>query len=319
MEQAVVNRHAVVVDVGVDFHEAVAEMDVPPGVMMLALHRGGDDRVDADNRGHDAHIALLQILRPLAVKRAPFIDDVPEGQRHGEGNKTVELQGEGIEAPHHFPLPDHLVADEHHAELGLRHRRVPEVGHTEHERGLSVEGADHHPPAEKNAGGGARKADEDQARDHGHAEHSRHDLQRRDNMTVETGGIEMAVTHGCKRLDAEEEGVGKGLHPRDAGAPEVVKETEEQVERQVEPQDEGGELQPVHAQHPVVEVPQVALLDVEPMELGVAGADLQTGCFLHWRLGNIRWLIPAERTIGRRFPWSPCTLIAVEFTTSAEE
>jgi len=107
-------------------------------------------------------------------------------------------------------------------------------------------------------------------------------------MAVESLGIEMAVAHGGECLDAEEKGVGKCFHARDAWAAQIVKKTEEEVDHQVEPQDEGGELHPVHAQHPVVEIPQVALLDIEPVKLGVAGADLHMCGFLHSPLGNSR-------------------------------
>ena len=94
VQKPVIDRCDVIVDVVVNLNKAMTKMNVPPSVMLLALHGSGDDGVDADDGSHDPHVALLEIFRRHAMQGTLIVDHVPDGQSNRKGDQPVELQGD---------------------------------------------------------------------------------------------------------------------------------------------------------------------------------------------------------------------------------
>ena len=50
MDAAVIDGQFAVAVLAVDLDEAVAESEIAPGIVLLCLDGGGDNRIDSDNR-----------------------------------------------------------------------------------------------------------------------------------------------------------------------------------------------------------------------------------------------------------------------------
>jgi hypothetical protein len=82
------------------------------------------------------------------------VDGVPESQRCGEDNETVERELQRIKMAVTFVFQGRLVPHKHDAKLSLDHAVLTQVGNPQHKGRLAVERRDNHRFAEQNARGG---------------------------------------------------------------------------------------------------------------------------------------------------------------------
>ena len=179
VQPPIIDRELAVACLLVNLHESFVETNVAPRVILLTLHRGGNDCFDANHRGDKTCVALAQSLDRFSKKRTRLIDGVPECQRSWKNNQPIEVKFERIEFSKTIVFHDCLIAHEHDAKLGLHHAVMAQVCHPEHESWFAIKRRDDHGVAKVDARGRARETDKNETGNDREPKHAEHDLNRR--------------------------------------------------------------------------------------------------------------------------------------------
>ena len=273
MEPAIVDSEFAVPGLGVDLDEALVELDVPPRIILLGLHGGGNHRVDADDRCDQHGATRFERLGSCAIKRALFVDDVSQSKRGGKFGQPIELKFKVVKVTKVSAFQQRFVAMKHDAKLSLDHAVLAQIGDAQHEGKPAVQWRDNDRFAKQNPRGGSRESNKDEAGHDGEQKHSAHNLDGGDDVAVERLGIHVPVTDGGKRLHAEEKRFEKRTryHPRNAVSAEHIEGGKDEVEHDVNGSDKQGELRPAQSEQPLIGVAPIESLRVNLDELDLTG------------------------------------------------
>jgi hypothetical protein len=97
VKPAVIDREFSAAMVGIDLDNAFPETEISPGVILMSLHRGGNNRVDPNYRSNQSHAATLQRLGRSPKKRTTLVNHMPEGKSGGKSGEPIKLQLQVIE------------------------------------------------------------------------------------------------------------------------------------------------------------------------------------------------------------------------------
>src|SRR5262249_49126848 len=185
---------------GIDFDKAVAELNIAPGVILLGLYRGCDDRINSNDRHDEQSAARFQRFKSRTAKRTLVIDRMPQSQRCGKQRQPIEMELENIKVTEISAFNQRFVAREHDPELSLHHAVLIFIADSHHQRRLSIQRSNDYGIAEDDTRDRARKAHENEASHHRQQKYSRHDFYGGDHVSVKRLRIHVAVDHGGQRL-----------------------------------------------------------------------------------------------------------------------
>src|SRR5712691_4946243 len=124
---AVVDTEPIGSELSVILDEALAKAHVAPGVTLLALHRGGDDRLYANHRSHQPCLTAFQKLRRHPAQRAVLIDRVSQSERRGKRNQSIKVQLERIKTPDNVALLRRFIPVQHEPKLRFDRAMMPQI------------------------------------------------------------------------------------------------------------------------------------------------------------------------------------------------
>jgi len=78
MNTAIIDRKPATSMISINFDESFAELDVTPGIILLRLDSGSDNRIDSNNRYKKEDAAGLERFRSYAEERTFLIDCMPQ-------------------------------------------------------------------------------------------------------------------------------------------------------------------------------------------------------------------------------------------------
>jgi len=210
------------------------------------------------------------------MKRALFIDLVAESERGWKNGELIEMQFQFVEISEVAAFGQLLVARIHDSKFRFDHAVMVLVSDPDHQRGLAIQGPDHHRSAKDDPRDWSSETDENQSSHDRDQEYSGHDLKRADEMPVKCLRIHVAVTDRGQRLYTEEETIEK---PAGAGSSghavrvDAIKNGEQKIQAEVNSTDESGELWPVQSEQPTVDIAPFPSVGINLDELDRAGAD----------------------------------------------
>jgi hypothetical protein len=221
-----------------------------------AVVDGRRDRlVEATDRSHQRRLLRVHALRVHPPERTVLVDHMDQGPGQAEHRNIAAHQLELSESPE-AGLAHRLVAQVAQAGGGLADPLHAPARHPEHQRLTALIGrhdgalAEHQPRLRPGETG------EEGAGHQGGQEHAHEDFRRGHHVPVDGGRRHETIAHGGQRLDAEEEGrsegAGRGVVHRSGRQP--VEGREEQVDREIAPQDQAQEPRPTQRQNEVVGV-----------------------------------------------------------------
>src|SRR5438105_13274338 len=106
---------------GIDFHKALAKLNIAPAIILLRLNRRCDHRIDSNDRYDKQRTAGAERFISRAEKRALLVDRVPQSQRRGENRQPSEMEFENIKVPEISAFEQRCMARRHDSKLGLHH------------------------------------------------------------------------------------------------------------------------------------------------------------------------------------------------------
>ena len=99
MNSTIIDGESTTAVLGVDFDEAFVESNIPPGVVLLRLDSGSNNRIDSDNRHKKQDATGFERFRSRPEERTFFIDCMPQSQCCREDRQSIELQFQVVKVP----------------------------------------------------------------------------------------------------------------------------------------------------------------------------------------------------------------------------
>jgi len=221
-----------------------------PGVDGL---RGG--AVDAGEGHHQLHLVAHDGLGSRAVERAVLLDAMEREIGPCQGRYPGARERQIVHPVDGLSFLRFLGADEDQLEFPCDDEVAAGIRHSEHEHGPAVHLRHQGPAREKDPGGRTGELGEDETGDGGDEEEAAEHLG--DHQQVREGRlrIELTVSDGAHRLDAEEEGVGERSGPC---VGDSVRQQIQNGETEVREQEGGDD----DGQRPPPRCPQQRVVDV---------------------------------------------------------
>src|SRR4030095_530178 len=143
MNSTVIDRQSTTAVLGVDFDEAFVESNIAPGVVLLRLDGGSDNRIDSNDRDKKQDATGFERFRSRPEERTFLIDCMTQSQCRREDGQSIELQFQIVKVPEIAALEQRFVTRKHDSKLGFDQAVMILVANTHHQSGSAIQGRDY--------------------------------------------------------------------------------------------------------------------------------------------------------------------------------